>query len=73
MYFSDAQILSAVGQLCRALHPGGSLIVTDNRDVERVSHFEIDASGRPERRASIHGGTDVERVLGVRESARLPA
>jgi SAM-dependent methyltransferase len=63
-YFSDSQINIALRNLSRALNVNGVLVVTDNRDLERVSLFRknSDASSYMLLK-SVNGGTDIEDLI----------
>lgn len=61
--FEPRTIRDAAGHLMNALRPGGHLVVTDNRDTERVSVFRRSPVGGLALVRSVAGGTDVERAL----------
>jgi SAM-dependent methyltransferase len=64
VYFRDEDILRALGNLRNALKPNGRLMITDNREVERVSTFSRNQIGSLVPEVEINGGTDIADLAG---------
>jgi len=67
LYFSDAEILKALANLKMAMKSDGKLLITDNREIEKVSIFSKDSAGMLVLEKEVNGGTEiadlVERAL----------
>jgi hypothetical protein len=62
-YFADASIKIAASNLCRGLAIGGRLVLTDNRDSERVSILVKQTDGQLAVEQEFNGGCDVTPLL----------
>jgi len=60
-YFSDAMLEDALSNLKSCLKPDGLLVVTDNRDIERVSTF-IKTEGHLALQDQVNGGCSVTTI-----------
>ena len=68
-YFSDREISQALAHLTAALESKGTLVITENRDVEKVSIFAKGAAGGLELKDTVNGGSDITELACRPESA----
>lgn len=62
-YFPESDLLIAMRNLGAALNCGGMLVVTDNREVERVSILSRNSAGKLTLIEEINGGTEFAKLL----------
>jgi hypothetical protein len=62
-YFSKEQLISAIVNMWNALGRGGLLVVTDNREIEKISIFEKCDSGTFIEKEKINGGTEISDII----------
>ena len=62
-YFCNEKIRLAITNLKRAVKPDGCLIITDNRDIEKVSVFFHAAKGKFVLERELNGGADVSEIV----------
>jgi hypothetical protein len=63
LYFSDEEIKIAIANLKNIIKVGGKLIITDNRDVEKVSMFFKTQEGKLIIEKELNGGTDISFIV----------
>lgn len=63
LYFTDDEILKALIHLKNALNSKGLLLVTDNREDEKVSIFSKNTTGKYVIEEEINGGTDIADIV----------
>jgi hypothetical protein len=66
VYFSDSEILSALSTIKGAMKAGGVLVITDNRETEKVSVFAKGSDGAFVLSDQVNGGSEIQ---GLVESA----
>lgn len=71
-YFSDEQIKTAAANLSNAVKIGGHLIITDNKDVEKISVFAKTKASKLVLEKELNGGTDVSGIIKELEQGGLP-
>ena len=62
-YFNDNMVKIALGKLKDALKPGGYLIISDNRKLEKASLFGLTDGGTFELRGEVNGGCEIKNIL----------
>jgi hypothetical protein len=62
-YFSDDEIRIAVVNLKNAMKPAGKLIITDNRDLEKVSMFTKIETGKFILDKEFNGGAEIAEIV----------
>lgn len=62
-YFSSTQLLSAIRNLRAALNPGGFLVVTDNREVEKISIFSRESAEELLLVKQINNGSEISKLI----------
>ena len=62
-YFSEAEIFGALSNLKNAMKPDGRLLITDNRDIEKVSMFSKDSAGMLVLENEVNGGTEIADIV----------
>jgi SAM-dependent methyltransferase len=62
-YFSKGNLRRAMNNLLALLKPKGILVVTDNRDLERLSVFVRESSGELMKIRDVNGGAEVSEAI----------